>query len=354
MSELSTQETDDDRSGEGPPKGCGDCRPHLIDCLTCRAKAIEKQAAYNATVQPELLAARADYDTARTAYRAKRREVELTVQDMRHESKRLIDRIRCLIKQDSVIRCLDRAWCQVAEELDACSGPPGCCADALDSDYDTGDVSWECDPDADEGEVMSDADYEALRARITAYENRAERARQCFLALVKEPEELGKRVVAVRAELDAINAALAADSPATDLRHLYAQALVARRHLRLIWNGFPETRDYSDCLCRALTCWTTGVAAISVLVGKQAFEECRRDARAARCEKLRTETAEAILAAYDKLCPQKDCDGDEVPVDPDCAKHPDPCGDKDDEDDRDDGDDRDDRDDDRPKQRRAD
>ena len=58
----------------------------------------------HATYQPDLLTARTDYDTTRKAYREARHEAALAVQDMKHQVKHLLERIRCLIEQDRVVR----------------------------------------------------------------------------------------------------------------------------------------------------------------------------------------------------------------------------------------------------------
>ena len=134
-----------------------------------------------------------------------------------------------------------------------------------------------------------------------------DKAKQCFNDLLGEPAALVQRVQDVKAEIDKINAALAADPAVTDLKMVYAQALVARRHIRLIWHGFDEAKDFVECLCRALTCWSTGANAISLLTGKQAFEDCKRTASKKRCDDLQTNTVEEILALYDKICPRSDC-----------------------------------------------
>jgi hypothetical protein len=172
-----------------------------------------------------------------------------------------------------------------------------------------------------------------------------DKAKQCFNDLLGEPAALVQRVQDVKAEIDKINAALAADPAVTDLKMVYAQALVARRHIRLIWHGFDEAKDFVECLCRALTCWSTGANAISLLTGKQAFEDCKRAASKKRCDDLQTNTVEEILALYDKICPRSDCT-DEDSADPDGeGRHHHGHGhdhdhDHDDDDDDDDDDDR--------------
>lgn len=165
---------------------------------------------------------------------------------MRHQIKHLVERIRCLIQQEHVVECLDDAWCDIAKELDKCTGPVGCCSEEIDCDFDVTGDEWDCDPDADEPSTVSDAEYTALVAKITAYHDHVDKATACFNSLIGEPDALVAWVAAVKAEVDAINAALTADPAVTDLKKVYAQALVARQHIRLIWNGFEQSKDFVE------------------------------------------------------------------------------------------------------------
>jgi hypothetical protein len=306
-----------DEKPDEPRHGEGECKPHLIDCMKCKADGIAKQAAYNAATTPDLETAQAAYDSTRKDYRSKRRDVALQVQDMRHQIKHLVERVRCSIKQEKVVDCLNEAWGCIVRDLDTCAGPRGCCAEAIDCDFDvTGADDWDCDPDRPHEDYLADEEYQELVNTITQYQARVDKAKQCFNDLLGEPAALVQRVQDVKAEIDKINAALAADPAVTDLKMVYAQALVARRHIRLIWHGFDEAKDFVECLCRALTCWSTGANAISLLTGKQAFEDCKRAASKKRCDDLQTNTVEEILALYDKICPRSDCT-DEDSADPD-------------------------------------
>ena len=189
---------------------------------------------------------------------------------------------------------------------------------------------------------------------INRYQNRVDKAKKCFNDLLGEPDALVQRVTDAKAEIDAINAALASDPAATDLKQVYAQALVARRHIRVIWHGFDEAKDFVECLCRALTCWSTGANAIAMLTGKRAFEDCKRTAREKHCDDLQTNTVEEILALYDKLCPRSDCtDNGKEHHDDNDDGHRRPCGchEHEDRDDHDHDRDRDDHDHDRDRDR---
>lgn len=267
-----------------------ECDPSSIDDLVCRAKGVAAQAAYNAQYQPAVEQAQKDYDTARKAYRESRHDAALAVQDMKHQIKHLLERIRCLIEQDRVVRCLDDAFAEVAEQLDCCEGPAGCCVDEFDYDCDI------------------PKKYRKLVRRIAKYQREVDRAQACFTVLVGEPAALTKRVADAKAAIDKVNAALAEDPAKVDLKRVYAEALVAQRLLALIWNGFADSSDFVDCLCRALTSWSTGAEAVSVLTGALAVADCQREAAKAWCEALRANPVDEILAGYDRLCPsQKPC-----------------------------------------------
>ena len=58
-----------------------------------------------------------------------------------------------------------------------------------------------------------------------------------------------------------------------------------------------------QCLCRALSCWTKGSDAVSVLGGVQAVADCERTAATDRCAKLRDNTIEEIITEYERICP---------------------------------------------------
>jgi hypothetical protein len=273
------------------PPDCPDCDPDLIDDLKCQAEGIAAQAAYNAASQPELQTASADYATARSAYRTARAEARPEVQDLRHQVKQLVERIRCQIKQDRVVECLDRAYRHICRQLEKCGDAGGCCS------------TEDCDFDK-----TCPAGYDELVSRIAEYQAHLERDQACFTALVGEPAALTARVTAVKAEIGAVNADLGGDPATIDLKKVYVASLVAQRHLTMVWNGFTHTKDYLDCLCRALTCWTKASDAVSILTGCKAVKDCRKAARRKHCEDLATKTVEEILMEYERLCGTEPCE----------------------------------------------
>jgi hypothetical protein len=322
---------DDDRTpkddGKMPKDECGDCDPQRIDDLKCEAAGVAAQAAYNAVYQAAIADAQAKYNDTRNSYRSTRSDVALDVQDMRHQVKRVIDRIKCLIQRERIIDCLDDAWCDVRHDLKEC-WKGGCCVSDEDCVFDT------CDESLDE---------KALNALIAKYTEHADRAHQCFDALTGEPAALAQRVRDRKADLDALLATLAANDASTDLKLVYATALVLQYNLSIVWNGFKETKHFVECLCRSLQCWTEASAAIAVLKGRLAVLECKAQAAADHCTYLQTHTVEEILAVYDKKCCTDPCDeqstGDEHDDDENGDRdHDDRDHDDRDHDDRDHGD----------------
>jgi hypothetical protein len=274
------------------------------------------QLEYTKAHSDALEAARDAYAQARTDYREHRHEAALKVQDMKHQVKHLLERIRCLIEQDRVIRCLDQAFCEVEGQLDCCEGPLGCCVQTI-----------EFDP-------VPPENYRKLQRRIAHYQAYVDSAKACFDVLVLEPGKLTERVDAAKADLDAILAALADDAAKIDLKKQYATALVLKRRLERIWLGYADNAAYVDCLCLALTTWSAGVEAVSLLTGAQAMQDCQRAAAKAWCEKLTAAPVVEILVIYDRLCgSDKPCasdkpsgsDDSDEPDDPE-HDHPEDCG----------------------------
>jgi hypothetical protein len=314
----------DERSQEKPcppEKPCSPCGADPDDCdseslakVRCQADGIEAQAAFNKEYQPPLDAAQETYAAARNKYRDTRADVACTVRDLRHEISCLIERIRCLIKQDHVVECLDEAFeCVVAslKECDKCKLPP------LDCEFDT-----DCD----------DVPLEAITHRIVKYEAKLAAAKDRFTWLVSEPERLNDRVVKAQAEVKAVQDALKADPAVTDPKKLYVQAIVAWYHLKHVWGDYHTVTKFIDTLCQALTCWRNGVVAVSQLVRCEAVLKCHRDAKDKECDRLRLQTVDEILVVYERLCGHSPHDDDDDDADCGYRRHDDDEDDDEDED----------------------
>jgi hemerythrin superfamily protein len=281
---------DSERGKNGPNDGCAECDPARIDHLKCHAAGVAAQAAYNAQYQDAVEAAQAKFREVRDDYRKTRHDVVLEVQDMRHQTRRVIDRIKCLIKQERVVHSLDEAWEDVHELL----------LDCWKGGFRIKEDEWTFDIDDCETEAE-------LKHRIARYIEHAAKAQQCFQTLTEEPAALAQRVSDRKADLDAILAQLAGDPAKTDLKRVYAMALVERHNLAIVWNGFTETKDFADRLCRALTCWTEGSAAIAILKGRLAVLECKEQAEKDRCAYARDHPVDEVLMIYDKKCGGDPC-----------------------------------------------
>lgn len=289
-------EPDDDADYKPPCPSCGEnpdeCDPQSIAVLKCKAEGIAAQAAFIATSQPALLAAQGKYAEAKTAYRDKRSEVALQVQDLRHDIKHLVGHIRCLIKQSQVAKCIDDAHDCVVAEL----------AECLPSTS-----AYNCEFDA----CAPDLTLEELVQRIADYTEDLNAAKARFDQLVGEPAALDQRVKDRKVAIDAVKAALAGDPATTDPKRLYATALVEQDRMKKIWAGFKEsTQSFIDALCQALLCWTKAADAVSILIRREAELKCHDKAHKEACEKLAKDTVNEILAVYERLCAEEECEED--------------------------------------------
>lgn len=278
---------------------CRDCDPRHFATRGCRARGVEVQAEYLASQKTDLEAAKTNYALTRKAYREQRQSVALEVQDLRHQIRHLVDRVRCMIQQDRVVECMDRAYDKISEQLDECAPAGTCCPDDDD-----------CQFDADPPD-----DYDELVRRIAAYELHLARDKECFDDLVGEPAALKDRVERAKSDVHDVAEALTKDPSTIDLKIWYANALVAKRRLRDIWHGFPETQDFIACLCRVYDCILDAVDAIAILTGARGVEDCHRDARAAHCADLEAKTSDAIMMEYERICSDpcdEPDDGDDV------------------------------------------
>lgn len=290
----------------------GGCPPSsTIDDRKCRDRGLKERLDYSNGHAEALETAGRTYDEARTAYREKRHEAALKVQDMKHQVKHIIERIKCLIEQDRVVLCLDDAFDQVCKQLDCCEVDGGCCAV---------DFTFETKPPAD-----TEKGDRKLARRIVRYEAEIAKAKDCFDRLAGEPAALEARVADVKKDIDEILAALADDAAKVDLKKQYARARVAKRKLSRVWNGFDDTTAYVDCLCKALKTWSDGVHAVAKLVGVKAVRTCAQEAEKAWCDALIGGPVAEILAVYDRLCGNdKPCGSDKPEESGD--DHSDDCG----------------------------
>jgi hypothetical protein len=298
---------------ETPPKDeCTECDTKLIDDLKCEAEGVAAEAAYNAEYQKDVTAAQSQFNDIRNKYRSTRTDVALDVHDMSHQTKKVLDRVRCLIKQHRVVECLDESWEEVRCELtsEKCY-TSGCCVKPELCKFDVPE-NVTCETD--------------LTTLITKYIDHAAKAHACFTTLTGEPDALSQRVRDRKAELDDILAKLNGDAATTDLKRLYASALVLRYRLKNIWNGFKEPKDFVDCLCRALTCWTEGSATVAILKHKLAVLQCHDKADADRCTYVKEHTVDEVLTVYEKRCCPDPCPPATDDSDDDDDDDDDECG----------------------------
>jgi hypothetical protein len=270
--------------GGRPHKECPECDLGALDDLMCDAEGIKAQSDYTTSKKAEQDARRTQFDGARASYNKARADASDDVKEIRHQLTRILDHLRRCLPED-VLRCLDRAWDKVKEELEDCGMPKGCC---LDDDE-------ECEFDTSHENVPT----QDLLARKAEFERRVKAAEDCFAELIKEPEELKKRVAELKAAVEALSKDTAND------KESYAKALWYWRRLEDIWLGFEHANEYHDCLCQALMCSVKGHTAIAVLVGEIARRACRDRGEKARCDWLRTHVVDQILAHCQRHHPRE-------------------------------------------------
>jgi hypothetical protein len=308
-----------------PPPETSGCEPG-VDDLSCVAAGDKAKAAYHDTFAADLTQAKIDYEETRKGYRTEQHDAAPVVQGLENEIGHLVERIKCQIEQKRVWRCLDDAFCKVLEEIKCCPKPDPCCEEPCEFPLEDIDCKTATE----------------LAQLIAEYQQRTDAAKQCFTDLKDEPADLKQRVEDVKTEVASITTDLGEDPATLDLKRLYARALVVQWKIKRVWGAFGQVQEFVDCLCHALTCWTKGAYAVYQLSGAKAVAECKEQAKKDRCDKLRNETVEQVLAAYDRLCAEPECtdepsdcddDSDEEPSDDpekggDCSEHHhhDDCG----------------------------
>lgn len=273
-----------------PPPETSGCEPG-VDDLKCVAAGDRAKAAYHDTFEKDLTQAKIDYETTRKAYRTEQHDGAAIVQGLENEIRHLVERIKCQIEQKRVWRCLDDAFCAVRDELKCCPTAGLCCEDPCE--FPLKDI---------ENKTLAE-----LAALIERYQERTDAAKKCFTDLLGEPAALKARVEAAKAEVASVTTALGGDPATIDLKRLYARALVVQWQIEIVWGPFGQVQKFVDCLCQALTCWTQGGHAVYQLTGARAVAECKEQTKKDRCDTLRTETVEQVLAAYDRLCGNSEC-----------------------------------------------
>jgi hypothetical protein len=293
MSSYSYGETKPPKEPDGDDKPCADCDLSGFDSVNCEVEGVAAEAEYMKQYQEKLKQRRAQFDTARTAYDKARLEVAVNLAQIRKKLKRLKDQLDCQLDEQKR-RCLYDAWREVAEKLKKCGGEGGCCVTEEQCNF-----SWELPEDATPAQI---------RALIEDFDRRVVKAEDCFdNVLVKEPDELKKRVTELLAFVDEIDKA-ASDTKTTDYSEVYAKLLWAEYRAKKIWLGFDNPSDYVDCLCRALKCSLDGRRALAKLNGLRTTRDCVAQGEADRCKWLNSHVVEEILAAYRCLCPPKNDD----------------------------------------------
>jgi hypothetical protein len=259
---------------EPPPYSC---TVDDLDDIQCEASGYKARSEYMEQYAPELKERRTKFDTARKDYPPARTGAESDVVEIRKRLAYIVEQLKCSL-DDDVEECLENARREVWEKLHECGDDVGCCVGDCECDY------------------SLDEETSALYAKTKEIETKVGKAEACFDRLAAEPTELPKRVKALKTAVDALAEKLGGEPKKADTRRSYAWALVYKQQLKDIWLGFGDVNAYIDCLCRGLGCSVRGRTALAALAGERAVRECKDQKGKERCDWLRANVVEEILA----------------------------------------------------------
>ena len=254
------------------------CDTKRIDDLECEGKALKAESDAYSKDAEALKTRREAFEKARTAYTTERGKVDARHKGLKEDIDKLVEKAECALNKDERER-IDKAFDQVLDCLKECPEDVGCCVDC-------GFVSQRWTVDQMDG----------LLARVLKVE-------KCYDDLVKEPEQLAKRLETLEQEFKEL------DESKLEAKRTYAMAKRLAWLFGSIWGRFPDASKYHDCLCRGLQCSLRGRKLLAELAGQKAYQECREATRIARCEGLRKNIVEETLATYDVLSPAPNAGG---------------------------------------------
>jgi hypothetical protein len=287
-----------------PPEPCTDPKPAAecdlsdFDDVGCEVEGIAAEADYMKQHQDKLKQRRAQFDTARSAYDKSRGDVATDLWQIDEHLKRLREQLTCQLQKEQ-IQCLTDAWGKVAEQLYTCGAAQGCCVTEEQCRFE-----WSFDENPTAG---------AIGGLLEDFRRRVEAAETCFdTVLVKEPANLKIRVAELKTFAGGIGGSAATGTAASgatpsptspDYMRAFAQLLWAEYRRENIWLGFETAEEYTDCLCRALTCSLKGRQALARLTSMLAIIDCQAKRLSERCTWLRGNVVEQILADCRRMAP---------------------------------------------------
>jgi hypothetical protein len=273
------------------------CDPEAIEDLACTAKKYDRQAEVMDEVAADLETYRTQFAAARKQYSDAREAASQEIDAIRQQLDELGEQLRCRLT-DEQKHCLVQARDKVFAEIDECTGPRGCCLTPCDSDDDAGKAAAQSYQDSDDEQEI---DIVALTAAIDQLRRDLTANAACFAKLIAEPDEITKRVAALKAEATALATAVAAGGDASKVVVWYARWLILDTSLTLsrIGSGFDSVSAYYDCLCSVLQCLISGWKRLAVLEGIKAWYECKEDAKQKACQKKQENVLTALLEEYE-------------------------------------------------------
>ena len=222
---------------------CDDCETGEIDDLACAAKGIQKQSEVTNESLVQLEPFKTQFETARTDYTGARDAAQTDILAAWALLDMIREQLRCHVEEETREH-LWQALRKVIHDIHECAGEPGCCVGEchFDPGYTGGD-----DDDHGPDSVAAGAEQIArLAGRIERYRKDTKKASDCFAALIKEQADLPARATQYKADLDQLEADVAADAKHQDVVRLWARLLVAKYHLDNVLEGLP----HGELLCR--------------------------------------------------------------------------------------------------------
>jgi hypothetical protein len=269
------KETDPALAGE-------DCRD--VGDLACRIKRFTRQSEVAAESQGALEGMQEKYDAASAAYFAAQTAVRADVKAAKDQLARIYDVLKCTLEADR--DCMHKAVDKVFGEIDKCGAKQGRCR--------VGPCNFDTN-------VGADATASELAGRIDEYRREAANAVQVFDDLIAHPQQIPSDVAGIKGEVERLSEEVRADGNRQPER-FFASYLVLEKKLEgaRLWHGFETSKDYMDCLCRALGCAFKGWEAVIVLEGSKAEIDCRDEAKKAECARKQTNVLQDVLAEFEK------------------------------------------------------
>lgn len=289
---------------EQRPGGGASCDPKDVLGIACEGERYRKQSEVSGEAEADLKKFKTQYDMARVEFNKANDSAIAILRVVAEKLATIEDQIACHV-EDNMRSCLRDRVCEVLDELQECDpAPAGCCLQELPTEQPS---QQDGQPDQAGRPTLSDLTGLIAELRRVTDANTA-----CMERLGKEPQEHGKRITELEAEVSTLLNDVNAEG--RDYRRLYVRWYLAKvraaRSARI--GGFKDVDDYVDCLCRTLVAIGGGWRQIITLEGERAYLECAASSQQASCELKRENIVDEVLG---RCAGTGQGQGDETPPD---------------------------------------